>query len=137
MNNKYSLKQIDSSRYSTIKISTDQQLKIDNEVKYLTDEQIKNGEQGIICVPWVIKEHTIESLKDYNSFMKKYEKQHKLCPKCGSKEYTTTLISYPLYSDRREEYKDLNSCWCCECGHIHIYHDRISKKEFKNKTIYK
>lgn len=85
------------NRYSTIKISTDQQLKIDNEVKYLTDEQIKNGEQGIICVPWVIKEHTIESLKYYDSFMKKYEKQHKLCPKCGSKEYTTTYLFQTIF----------------------------------------
>jgi hypothetical protein len=132
MKNKYSLKEINYSRYSTIKISTDQQLKTDKEVKYLTDEQIKNGEQGIIFVPWILKEHTTESLKDYNSFMKKYRKQHEVCPKCGAKEHITTLMGYPMYSDRREEYKDLNSCLCV-CGDVHSCHDRISIKEFKNK----
>lgn len=133
MKNKYSLKEIDASRYGIININTDHQLKTNKDVKYLTDEQFKNGEQGIVFVPWVLKEHTAESLKEYNSFMKKYRKQHEVCPKCGEKGHTTTLMGYPMYSDRREEYKDLNTCVCTICGDVHSCHSRISIKEFKKK----
>jgi transcription elongation factor Elf1 len=65
--------------------------------------------------------------------MKKYHKEHEVCPKCGHKQHSTTLIGYPLFSDKREEYKDLNSCVCSNCGDKHTAHERISIKEFKAK----
>jgi hypothetical protein len=43
-----------------------------------------------------LKEIDTESLKEYNSFMKMYRKQHEVCPKCGAKEHTTTLMGYPI-----------------------------------------
>jgi len=62
--------------------------------------------------------------------MDTYKKQHKVCPKCGSTGHSTTLMGYILNSDKREEYKDLNSCVCSECGDKHTAHDRISIELF-------
>lgn len=69
--------------------------------------------------------------------MDKYNKRHAVCPKCGSTLHSTTLVGYPMYSDKRKEYKDLNDCVCFNCGDKHIRHDRISIKKFniKNELI--
>jgi formate dehydrogenase maturation protein FdhE len=88
---------------------------------------------GYINVPYVLSEHTKESLKSYNDFMEEYEKKHEVCPKCGSKPHTSTLVGYILNSDKPEEYKDLNRCTCTSCGNVHTCHDRISEEEYKNK----
>ena len=77
-------------------------------------------------VPWTTGEHSEESLKDYNDFMRSYKEQHKFCPKCKAISHTTTLMGYVLHSDKREEYKDLNSCVCQECGDYHTFHERVS-----------
>ncbi len=114
---KYSKKMVNSKFYSTI------------EVNPLTEEQIKNGEQGYIFMPYITCEHTEESLKEYNTFMDGYHKKHECCPKCGSKEHWTTLMGYPLVSGKEDEYKDLNSCTCLKCGNIHSAHDRISQED--------
>lgn len=62
--------------------------------------------------------------------MDKYRLLHEVCPNCGSREHSTTLVGYILNSDKREEYKDLNSCVCSFCGDRHTAHERISVEEF-------
>ena len=62
-------------------------------------------ESKIIHVPWVIKEHTEDSLKEYNLFMEQYNKLHKYCPKCGEEKHLTTLMGYILNWDERKKKK--------------------------------
>ena len=69
-------------------------------------------------------------MSETEEFMKSYRKNHMYCPDCGSNEYKTTLIGFPLYLDKKEEYKDMNRCFCLKCGSNHKVHDRISLREF-------
>ena len=96
-------------------------------------KEFKKAESGYIYCPYVMAEHTKESLDVYNTFMLEYKNKHEVCPKCGTKEHSSTLVGYILNSDKREEYKDLNICNCISCGDVHKTHDRISIEEFKNK----
>ncbi len=85
----------------------------------------KMVDPGFVYIPYIIKEHTKESLEKldiYNSF-------HALCPNCGSNAYNTTLVGYP-FTDL-EIYKDMNKCTCLNCNDIHIMHDRISTDNLK------
>lgn len=125
----YANKMVNSKFYGEIKIEGSK------EPKILTPEEFANGEQGYIYAPWIMKEHTEESLKDYNEFMAKYRTEHEVCPKCGEKGHSTTLMGYPLHSDRREEYKDLNTCVCSKCKDRHSAHERISAEQFNKKNI--
>jgi pantetheine-phosphate adenylyltransferase len=61
-------------------------------------------------------------------FRKEYRRLHKLCPKCGSDKYSTTLVGYPLVVGEEEKYKDLNNCKCLGCGDKHTVHER--KEQF-------
>ena len=45
-------------------------------------------------------------------FMEKYHKEHAVCPKCGSKHYTHTIVGYIYDSTHPENYKDKNSVTC-------------------------
>ena len=38
--------------------------------------------EGIVYLPYIMVEHTDESLKEYKKFMTEYERKHKYCPKC-------------------------------------------------------
>lgn len=69
--------------------------------------------------------------KEYDKFMAQYKKDHAVCPKCGDKNHSSTLAGYIMYSDRREEFKDLNDCVCSKCGDKHIYHERVSVEQFE------
>jgi hypothetical protein len=80
---------------------------------------------GIIWVPYVFREHTDESLKEYEKFMDDYNEKHKFCPKCGSESHSTTLVGFPLIREKEEEYQDKNYCKCLGCGDSHIFHDRV------------
>lgn len=117
--NKYAKKIVNSNFYSEIKVNK-------NSPKTLTQEEFESGEAGYIHVPWVFVEHTEESLKEHKNFMSEYHKQHKYCPVCGSTSHSTTLIGYALNMDKKDEYKDLNSCKCSDCEDVHSTHDRIS-----------
>lgn len=99
---------------------------------FLNQEELEEGKQGYIYVPYIIGTHTEESLKEYNEFMAEYHKKHAVCPKCGSDKYVTTLMGYMLDSNKKEEYKDLNGCVCVKCGDVHTAHEMISIEEFKN-----
>ena len=116
---RYSDVSVNENFYSTLKINKP------SDIKVLTDEEFKEGKQGYIYAPYVLCEHTEESLKQYNEFMREYHKQHECCPKCGSKNHSTTLAGYVLNWDKKEDYKDKNSCRCTKCGDVHSAHDRI------------
>lgn len=105
---KYATKNIDTNLYSEIKINPSS----DSETS------------GVVYVPYVLSEHTEESVEEYNDFMREYHAKHKHCPKCGCTEHTSSLLGYVLYSDRKDEYKDMNRCRCTNCGDTHITHDR-------------
>jgi hypothetical protein len=117
MEEKYKNKMIDKSRYSVVNIN-------DNK---MSEEEMK--EKGYVFMPYICVEHTEESSKEYDDFMKEYHKQHECCPKCGETGCTTTLVGYVLNMDKKEEYKDLNKCVCSKCGDKHTIHDRVPSIE--------
>lgn len=104
-----------NSRYSLCEIGNN---KINNlsEDKYL--------EKGYILAPYISVTHTEESLKEYKEFMKKYHILHECCPKCGAIEHSTTFMGYIKNGN---DFKDLNTCVCSNCGNKHICHERIKK----------
>jgi len=69
---------------------------------------------------------------EYNQFMTEYIKQHCCCPKCGSKNFTTTLAGYIFNSAHPEEYKDKNSCYCLDCGWRGIRHELAPEQKRAN-----
>ena len=118
---RYSEKTIDPNLYQTIKF--------DGDIN-------GNGNtNGIVYVPYVLKEHTKESLKEHKKFKKQYHKNHECCPKCGSKEHSTTLMGYPLIKGKENEYKNLNTCRCLNCKDIHITHSRIPRISFIDRLL--
>ena len=36
-------------------------------------------------------------------------------------------MAYVMYSDRLDDYKDLNHCTCSSCGDEHTAHERVPK----------
>lgn len=81
----------------------------------------------------MVKEFNEQSVEN-DDFKKEYNEKHKLCPKCGAIQHSSTLVAYILYSDKKEEYKDLNACVCSECGDKHTAHDRISVEQFAHPS---
>lgn len=75
----------------------------------------------------------MEDQSIYIYFMKKYQKEHELCPKCGNKGHSITLAAYAFDKDKPNNYKDLNKCVCSKCKDVHVMHDRISKSEYEDK----
>ena len=99
--------------------------------KQVEHKQVKNiSEPGCIYVPYVSVSVT-ESSDEYNKFMEEYRKLHALCPVCGSKNHSTTLVGYVLNMDKKDEYKDKNRCTCSDCKDVHIAHDRVVDVNFK------
>lgn len=74
------------------------------------------------------QEQILESQTKCADFRKEYHKLHECCPKCGETSYGTTLVSYVMYDDNLEAYKDLNDCTCVNCGDKHTTHERVPKK---------
>lgn len=62
-----------------------------------------------------------------DAFRKQYQEDHKLCPRCGSEKYFTTLAGYPLNMKEKDSYKDLNTCTCTNCGDVHTTHNRVGE----------
>jgi predicted nucleic-acid-binding Zn-ribbon protein len=83
---------------------------------------IKNGTYGSFSGNFQLFE------SESSKFRTEYDLNHKYCPKCGSEEYFTTLVGFILNMDKKEEYKDLNTCECSNCGDTHTGHERIGKK---------
>ena len=63
------------------------------------------------------------------------QSDHEVCPKCGSKGHSSTVMGYVMDMEKPEDYKDLNSCVCSECAYVHKTHDRISKEAFAAITM--
>jgi len=113
-----------------------------NELKLVGKiSKTKEGEPGVIYCPYVMAEtcHTItnetseEEIRSWDpeayDFRENYAKQHKVCPKCGSRNFSTTLVGYPLYKDHMETYKDLNRIECYNCGWKGVRHDLVPEKD--------
>ncbi len=115
----YATKVIDGKFYGKINVENQ------TPVIFLTEDDIKEGKQGYVLAPYVLVDHTEESSKRYTEFMDEYYKQHERCPICGAEEHLSTLVGYILDFDRKDEYKDMNSCECMGCGDKHSAHDRV------------
>ena len=92
------------------------------------DASIGKDTPGVVFAPYIMCNHTEESLKEYNDFMSQYRSQHCCCPNCGSKNYITTLVGFILDMSKPEEYKDRNACHCQDCGWKGIAHELVPEK---------
>jgi len=117
---RYATHMVDNKFYNEVNI------KNQDEIKYLSEEELKEGKQGYILAPYMFVSHTEESLKEYREFMDIYHNEHKYCPKCGSESCWTTLVGY--VKQEGKEYKDLNKCTCTTCGDVHTCHERVKEK---------
>jgi hypothetical protein len=107
---------IDSSKYSIVNVEN-------GSIPTVEDSS------NFIYLPYVMENKVNMVLStEYDIFMKEYYEKHACCPKCGSKEYSTTLIGYVLDMDKKEDYKDLNVCYCNNCKDKHTMHDRIPRE---------
>jgi len=92
-----------------------------------------DSSEGYMYAPYILAQSSEESEREYDKFMDAYYKKHDVCPKCGNDSCMTSLFGYVLNMDKKEEYKDRNSCICSKCYDRHIQHDRISKEEWNSK----
>ena len=82
------------------------------------------------CITNKTSEKEIKSLNhEYYDFMEKYHKDHAVCPKCGSKNYTHTIAGYIYNSKHSENYKDKNSVTCNKCGWHGIIHELVPENK--------
>ena len=82
------------------------------------------------CITNKTSEKEIRSLNhEYYDFMEKYHKDHAVCPKCGSKNYTHTIAGYIYNSKHSENYKDKNSVTCNKCGWHGIIHELVPENK--------
>ena len=108
-------KMIDPSKYAKITITG-------------TGGEIDMNNPNIKWLPYIMQEHTPESLQAHKDFMKAYHAEHEECPKCGSNLFRSSLIGFPLDTAHPEDYKDLNTGTCQACGDVHTVHDRVKIK---------
>lgn len=73
------------------------------------------------------EEYEISKILD--DFHDKYNKDHAVCPACGSDDLVSTYVGYILDADKIEEYKDENDVVCQNCSWHGIKHDLVSRKE--------
>lgn len=66
-----------------------------------------------------------QTKKEYYDFIDQYNSKHESCPSCGAKEYTSTLLGFPIDLSSKDTYRDLNDCVCVYCGHKHTKHERV------------
>lgn len=89
------------------------------------------GEMKTILAPYVMagESDDEEYRKRRDEFYQKYREEHRCCPNCGSRNYTMTLLGIPLNLDKADEYRDINSCHCQDCGWRGIRHDLVPEKK--------
>lgn len=66
---------------------------------------------------------------EYKTLLEKYYNEHCTCPKCGHRDYTTTMLAYILDKKHPEEYKNKNTIECLNCGWKGIKHDMVPEKK--------
>jgi predicted nucleic-acid-binding Zn-ribbon protein len=93
-------------------------------------KHIETIEPGIIYAPYILQTRT-EPNPEYDKFMKKYNREHSCCPKCGSNKMITSLMGYVLNMNHKEDYKDLNAVECQNCGYRGACHDLVPKPKAK------
>lgn len=89
---------------------------------------IEHLAKGYIYVPYILQTTTEGPSKEYSDFRKEYKRMHSLCPECGNRGHSTTLVGYVLNMDDKESYKDKNRCTCTSCGNSHSMHERTEDK---------
>lgn len=114
---------ISKGRYALVDVS------IGDEIKTFQVHKSEPSKAKVFYAPFIMCEHTEKTLKEYNDFMFKYRTQHCCCPKCGSKNYSTTLAGYIFNSEHPEEYKNKNAVNCLDCGWRGIIHDLVPEKD--------
>lgn len=62
---------------------------------------------------------------EYEEFMDDYLKKHAVCPECGSRNFSTTLVGFIVNLEHPEEYQDKNSVHCHSCGWKGIRHELV------------
>ena len=110
-------------------------------VETACEKNEKKDDGGFIYAPFIpvepchliTNETTQEEIRSWDpeayDFRENYAKQHRVCPKCGSRNFSTTLVGYPLYKDHMETYKDLNRIECYNCGWKGVRHDLVPEKD--------
>lgn len=73
--------------------------------------------------------------EERDKFMEEYAKQHACCPKCGSKNYTTTLAAYVFDHQHPEEYEDKNRVTCQVCGYKGSRHSLVPENPDVDPTV--
>lgn len=102
---------------------------IGDKIETFQVHKSKSAEAKVFYAPFIMCDHTEKTLKEYNEFMSKYRAQHCCCPKCGSKNYSTTLAGYIFNSEHPEEYKNKNAVNCLDCGWRGIIYDLVPEKD--------
>ena len=58
-----------------------------------------------------------------------YYRQHKCCPRCGSKNLMLGLAGYIFDSRHPETYKDMNPAECLDCGYKGNVHSLVPEEK--------
>ena len=77
-----------------------------------------------IYVPYELELRT-EADEEYDKFKCEYNEEHEACPKCNALSHLSLLMIYPVDTDNKQDYKDLNLCICNECGDEHTANERV------------
>ena len=64
-----------------------------------------------------------------DEFLKKYNRSHMFCPKCGSRHIRRGLVGIPLIS--RQAYRDRNKAECEICGWKGTVDDLVAGKNIR------
>ena len=110
------------------------------ELKLLEVHKTNEDPAEVFHAPYVYEDMLPESERstpgerrkrneEYDKFMENYRKQHRVCPKCGSKHYSTTLVGFAYNCEHPETYKDLNSVTCYVCGWRGVRHELVPEKD--------
>lgn len=84
---------------------------------------------GYISAPYEL-ELTVKLPKDEDAeFLKRYNRMHQFCPKCGSKCIRRGLVGIPLIN--RQTYRDRNKAVCETCGWKGIVDDLVAGKNIR------
>jgi predicted nucleic-acid-binding Zn-ribbon protein len=81
-----------------------------------------------------MKSEVYESyMKQYILNIEEYKLKHELCPKCGYKSHSSTLMGYIFNTAKPDQ--AIFRCICSNCGDTHTYQDRISTQEFRERKL--
>lgn len=82
--------------------------------KILSEPQLTGKEVDI----WREKVHRLQQMQA------EYSNNHRVCPKCRTNKYTTTLVVFHMKIGEEETFQDCNDIMC-QCGWSGIKHDLV------------